>query len=418
MRLTSSPRYRWAVLTMAFLGVFGAIGFGRFGYSAILPSMQRELGLSGGGAGSLASWNLAGYVVMGVIGGVLASRFGARRIVSIGLTVTAAGMLLTGLADGLVMASIGRLVTGVGSGVVLVPSIGLMSSWFDVRQRGMASGVVSSGSSLALVIVGPIVPRIIASGGSDGWRLAWYFFAAVTALLVVVNLLILRNRPARAAAPTAQDTRAGSLGLRGVFRSGYAWQLGIVYGLFGFSYMIYFTFFQKRLTADLGLTSEAAGTIFLVLGVVSLICGVFWGMVSDRIGRKQSIAMMCLLQAVAAGLFAWWPSAVGLTISAVLFGLTSVGLPGIVGAACGDRFGARLAPAALGFLTLFVGIGQAVGPYAGGLMEDAFSSLAPAYLLSAGLFIVASIVAFLLRDPRPAPSAAGCRAASSAEIGA
>ena len=51
----------------------------------------------------------------------------------------------------------------------------------------MASGIVTSGSSLALVIAGPVVPLIIAAGGSDGWRLAWYFFAALTFVVGVAD---------------------------------------------------------------------------------------------------------------------------------------------------------------------------------------------------------------------------------------
>ena len=43
VRPTSSPKYRWIVLAMGFLGVFGALGFGRFRYSAILLSMQEDL---------------------------------------------------------------------------------------------------------------------------------------------------------------------------------------------------------------------------------------------------------------------------------------------------------------------------------------------------------------------------------------
>jgi sugar phosphate permease len=74
---------------MAFFAVFAAIGFGRFGYSAVLPSMQEALGISSAAAGSLASWNQVGYTVMALVGGILASRFGVRIIVAIGLFVTA-----------------------------------------------------------------------------------------------------------------------------------------------------------------------------------------------------------------------------------------------------------------------------------------------------------------------------------------
>ena len=72
-------------------GVFGAIGFGRFGYSAILPAMQKDLDITSAAAGSLASWNLGGYVLMAAVGGVLASRFGPRLVVAVGSIVAARG---------------------------------------------------------------------------------------------------------------------------------------------------------------------------------------------------------------------------------------------------------------------------------------------------------------------------------------
>jgi len=51
MRLTHGPKYQWIILAMATLGVLAAIGLGRFGYSAILPSMQKGLGLNNTEAG-------------------------------------------------------------------------------------------------------------------------------------------------------------------------------------------------------------------------------------------------------------------------------------------------------------------------------------------------------------------------------
>ena len=156
-----SPGYAWVVMSMGFLAVFGAIGLGRFGYSAILPEMQERLGLTGQQAGSLASWNLAGYVVLAVAGGVLTTRYGARLVVTIGLFVASAGMLLTGFSSGIASASAARLLTGFGGGLVLVPSTALMSLWFPCRHRGLASGVVSSGMALGAIVVGPTVPRMI-----------------------------------------------------------------------------------------------------------------------------------------------------------------------------------------------------------------------------------------------------------------
>jgi predicted MFS family arabinose efflux permease len=313
---------------------------------------------------------------------------------------------------------------------VLVPSVGLMSTWFDARRRGMASAVVSSGSSLALVIVGPAVPAIIAAGGADGWRVAWYFFAAVTCVVGVVTLVVQRDRPYKAAHALAAQgsiwkatperpsygtrtdegvaaalsawsaisvrTKRATLEIRRVVSSRYAWHMGFVYMAFGFAYMVYFTFFQKRLTADLGFSSSEAGSFFLALGVASLASGFVWGTISDRVGRGRAIAVSCVLQSGAAALFAFWPSTAGVVISALVFGVTAVAVPGIVGAGCGDEFGPLLAPASLGFLSIFLGIGQVLGPYLAGRMADSYGTLKYSYLLAAGVFLVGAALACLL----------------------
>jgi len=393
------------------LAVFGAVGLGRFGYSVILPSMQEGLGINSAAAGALASWNLGGYLPMAVISGVLAHRFGTRAVVGLGSLLAAAGMLLTGITDDLTLAYVSRLLTGLGSGAVMVPSVALMSAWFSSGQRGMASGIAASGPALAMVIAGPVVPAIIAGGDSNAWRMAWYLFAGLTCFAGIVTLLAQRNRPRR----PMEESIAGSLpdggraagqlsaDLGRVLRSRFAWHLGFTYMTLGFAYMIYITFFQKRLTVDVGLSSESAGRLFLLVGVVSLFSGWLWGAISDRAGRGKALTSAALLQAVAAALFAWWPTTPGILISVVFCGLTAISIPGIIGAACGDKFGARLASTSLGFVTLFMGVGQVVGPYLAGYMADVFGTLKYSYVLAAGVFCVGTLLSAMLRDRSVCP---------------
>ncbi|NLE11316.1 MAG: YbfB/YjiJ family MFS transporter [Actinobacteria bacterium] len=399
---TRNPGYRWVILAVAFLGIFGAAGLSRFGYSAVLPDMQKALELSGAESGSLASWNLAGYTLMALVGGFLASRFGARLVVTTGMVVTAIGMLLTGLSGGLVAASAARLLTGLGNGVVMAPSVVLMSSWFGTRQVGLASAIASSGTGLGLVVAGPVAPRIIESAGADGWRIAWYLFAGVALLMAIVTLVLERDRPFQASHENKPPAPRRSVrkDLLNVLRSKYAWHLGSIYFLYGFAYLIYYTFFQKRLTADLGLSTATAGNLFLIAGAASLVFGMLWGAASDRIGRGRALALVFAADAVAACLFAFDPGMAGLVISAVIFGSGVFSVPGLMGAACGDHFDTKLAYASFGFVTVFIGLGQTVGPYVGGLLEDVFGSLGPSYLLSAGIFVLAGFTAFLLPDAR------------------
>ena len=198
------------MLTVSSLAIFGAAGLSRFGYSAVLPEMQKSLVLSGAEAGSLASWNLAGYTIMALVGGFLAARFGFRKVVTTGIVVTAIGMVLTGLSNGLVWASAARLLTGLGNGVVMGPSIVVLASWFDGRRVGLASAIASAATGLGPVVAGPSVPRIMASVGADGWRIAWYFFAAVAFAMAVLTGVAGRNEPAGPAARGPAPVRARS----------------------------------------------------------------------------------------------------------------------------------------------------------------------------------------------------------------
>ena len=140
----------------------------------------------------------------------------------------------------------------------------------------------------------------------------------------------------------------------------------------------------------------------MTMGWVSLLCGLIWGTVSDAIGRKRALIIVYLIHAAAFSLFAVWPTPTGFTLSAILFGLSAWSIPAIMAAACGDLLGPRLAPAALGFITLFFGIGQAIGPSLAGAIADATGQFSPAYLLAGGVALLGAVGASLLR-----PAAAG-----------
>ncbi|MGQ9650550.1 MAG: MFS transporter [Phycisphaerae bacterium] len=402
--------YAWVVLAVGTLVVVGSLGLARFGYTMLLPSMQTALAMDNTKAGGLATANLVAYLGLAVAGGALASRYGPRVVITIGLAVAALGMALTGLAASFGEAMIWRALTGLGSGASNVPMMALLSAWFAQRRRGLAAGIGVTGSSLALIVLGPLVPRILAADEENGWRVCWFLFAAVTLGLAVFSWATLRNRPSDigleplgAAEDDESDVAAqGGLHWGRVYGSGVVWHVGLIYIAFGFSYMIYMTFFTKYLVAEGGYTKQAAGALFMLVGWVSLPCGLILGWISDIIGRKGALVIVYLIHAIAFALFALWPSPAGFTISAILFGLSPWTIPAIMAAICGDVLGPRLAPAGLGFITLFFGIGQAAGPIAAGALADADAnkSLSSAFLLAAGVALLGAIGSFLLRHPR------------------
>lgn len=387
--------YGWIVLAAGTLVVFGSLGLARFGYTLILPSMQTGLGMGNTEAGVLATTNLIGYLAMSVIGGALASRFGPRTVITIGLGLAGISMIMTGMVGSFAHAAVLRSITGIGSGMSNVPVMGLLAAWFAQHRRGIASGIGVTGSSFALIALGPTVPVLLNMFGDNGWRICWYLFGATTLVLAVTGYIFLRNSPDELGIsrvgeqfdddPSPRPAPGSLLNWGLVYRSPQVWLLGVVYTAFGFSYIIYMTFFFKYLLSQGGYTREGAGALFMVMGWFSLACGLIWGWVSDVIGRKHTLAIVYLIQCVSYILFGLWANQLGYTVSAILFGLTAWSIPAIMAATCGDILGSRLSPAALGFITLFFGIGQAAGPSVAGAISDAMGSLNPAFLLAAGV---------------------------------
>jgi sugar phosphate permease len=404
--------YAWAVLAVGTFVVFGALGLARFGYSLVLPDMQKVLNLDNSGAGVLATVNLVGYLGLAMIGGAMASRYGARMVISLGMLCVSAGMLLTGLSKSFLPIAVWRFLTGVGSGASNVPVMGLMSAWFGPGLRGLATGIAATGSSIALIVTGPLVSRILAGFGESGWRVTWYLFGGFSLLIALLSAILLRNDPAkiglRALGMTTDAAEkpgpAARLNWGLVYRSRAVWHLGAVYAAFGFSYIVYITFFVRYLTGEAAYTQRAAGNLYMILGWCSLACGLLWSGLSDRIGRKNAMALVFAIHTVSFVLFAMWRSRAGYTLSAVLFGVSAWSIPAIMAAACGDVVGRRLAPAALGFVTLFFGIGQAAGPYAAGAIADASGSFSGAFLLAAFVAALGCVGSLLLRPIEEASS--------------
>jgi len=399
--------YGWVVVFTGLLVTIGAHGFGRMSYTLILPAMKEGLHFSYTQLGLLGTGNFIGYLLMAIIGGFLAARFGSRLVIALALVLMGLTMFLTGLADGFGLAFASRLMTGLGNGAAYVPAMALGSAWFAVRRRGFATGIVSAGIGGGTMIAGLIVPLILGAHGQEGWRFAWYWLGGAVLVIAGLAALLLRSRPdemglgqvgAEESPPAAgQPARAGALDWGGICRRPAVWYLGLVYFMYGFSYIIYMTFFAAYLVNELGLSSLRAGSLWALVGGLSIFCGVIWGGISDRLGRPRGAALAYLTLAAAYLIFALIRLKSGAYVSAVIFGLTAWSIPTIMAAAAGDYVGPRMAPAGLGFITLFFGVGQALGPYVGGLLADASGSFRLPFLLAGAVSLLGVLLSWRLK---------------------
>lgn len=397
--------YAWVIAFTGTLVTILAHGFGRLSYSVILPSMKDGLALSYTQLGSIATGNFIGYLCLAIIGGFFAARFGVRKVVSLSLLVIGISLFLTGFSHSFLYAFLMRLITGTGNGGSYVPIMALPAAWFVTQKRGLATGIVSSGIGVGLFLSGIALPPLIAAFGKDGWRYAWFLLGITVFVLAFACYAFLRNSPAEKGLSMyggAEEQKSGpKVTLFSAFKDVVVvpeiWKLGGVYFMYGFSYIIYLTFFVAYLTKEMGVTPVAAGRIFAVLGVFSIFCGVIYGWISDVLGRRYGALLAYLTLALAYALLAFWKDPAGFYASAVVFGIAAFSVPTIMAAASGDAVGGRLAPAGLGFITLFFGIGQALGPAIGGYIKDTTGTFTNAFILSALVSVAGALGSLILK---------------------
>lgn len=398
-----SIHYGWLILFSGFIGVMGSLGFGRFAYTPLLPPMKEALSLTYAQMGWIGTGNFVGYLTFSLLGGYLATRLSPRLVISASLLLVAACLTLTGLSHSFEFALTMRTLTGIGSAGSNVPIMALASAWFASKRRGMATGVLASGSSVALLLLGPLIPYVLETFPGVGWRICWYILGSLTLAIAGLNYFVLRNQPEEKNLHPIGGTSIppfspSSFSWSRVYASRPLWHLAGIFFTFGFSYIIYMQFFSAYLINEARISAEKAGSYLMLLGILSIFCGPFWGTVSDFIGRKYSLALVLLTQGTSYLVFGLMKSSPGYLISTVLFGLTAWSVPSIISAAVGDAVGARMAPAALGFTILIFGLGQALAPPVAGKIADLTGSFTPAFILSAVFAFAGMTAALLIRQ--------------------
>ncbi len=391
--------YGWFILATGILVVGGALGLARFGFGMILPAMQQGLGLNHEQTGFIASANMFGYFISALGAGLLASRFGPRVIIVIGLVWVGLTMAATGLANGMYSAALARFLTGVGSAGANVAIMGLAAAWFSARRRGMATGFLVGGSGLGIAVTGWTVPLINGIFLDAGWRYNWYLLGAIALVTAVLAAVVLRNSPAeKKLAPIGEIPGAGaaggagknpaSTGIKDILQIKGVFPLAAMYFCFGFSYIITATYMVTFLVEELGCSQSLAGHIWGITGMLGIGSGLMWGVLSDRLGRRSMLITIFLIQACCYLLLqASFTDGLMLWLPAMLFGLTAWSIPGLAASCCGDISDARRAPAVLGVVTFVFGLGQVLGPASAGYIKEFTGSFAGAFVLAAAVAV-------------------------------
>jgi len=363
-----------------------------FSFSVFLVPLVEEFRWSRGLTAGALSLSTIVQGLLAPVAGILVDRFGPRRVILTG-TVLLSGASLLGATVHTpweLYLYTGVLAAGGLVGLGPVPMGVLLLRWF-LERRGRAVGVAFSGMGFGVFVTGPLAQWLIAS---LGWRIASAVLG-VGALCILVPIVWVgardpQQRHDERAGPEAREKRgqrprwAVDSTLRHALGTRAFWALWLAY-LFTPLAVFPVTTHQVAFAIDRGFQPLLAAAVFGVMGLMSIVGRVSFGLAADRFGG--ALAATTSFGCTAGGVLALLaletdPRAGWLVAYAVLFGLGFGARGPIITAMASDLFGGRRFGVIYGALTLGNGLGGAIGPWFGGIVHDVMGSYRVVFLAS------------------------------------
>jgi len=396
----SALHYGWLIVLAGALTLFSCLGLARFAYGLLLPGMRAGLALGYDQMGFVSTGNFAGYLISVALAPTAIRLFKPRKTIVFGLALIAVCMLLISRCEQYLTLLLLYAVIGVGSGLANIPVMVLVSHWFRRQRRGRAAGSMIMGNGAAMMFSGLLIPQLTRVFPQDGWRYGWVTLGGISLLAALVAALVLRNDPQELGLEPfgeREDVPVGELVPREGRQAGsIILKLGLIYFIFGATYMVYGTFIVTTLVVEFGFAEVQAGLFWACVGLFSIGSGIGFGMLSDRVGRHRGLMTVYALQTAAYLLagsgFGTW----ALLATVLLYGCSAFAIPTIMAAAVGDYLGLPRAAAAFSTVTLFFAIGQVLGPGTAGMIAEASGTFTTSYLAAAGMTALAVVLCRLL----------------------
>ena len=378
------------------------MGFSRLAYGVLVPPMQRDIGGNFAAYGTIGSANFVGYLVGTLLATALARRPDRVRTNGLALATMCAAMAASGAVGGTLELGVLRFVVGVASGIALALTLALAVEGVPPQRRGLCASIVWAGGALGVALVG--LSAVAAPLGLPGaWRYQWLAMGLVGGACALVFVRLTGGT----FAATERRDDGSTIGLSD--RRRYL-ALTLAYFAYGFGYIDVVTFFGAALVRARAFPPSAA---WLVLGLAGMAGAIVWGPLVDRFRSGAPIAAASALCAVGALGVASGDAALAIA-GALAVGVSFIGVPAMIGALLQQREPAQRYPRAFASMTVVLGVGQILGPVAGGLIADRFGAQAAVRLGAAALVFAALGAA---RYRAPASPRAGASAKPMRQLG-
>ena len=185
---------------------YGAFYLCRVNMSIAIPGIMDEFGFTKTMMGGVLSALFIMYAAGQFINGQFGDRFGARKLVTLGIFASAILNILFGFSTGLTVMIIIWGLNGFFQSMGWAPTVKTIANWFPRGTRGKAGGLMGSSYQIGNVYSWALAGIIT---GLLGWRWAFWIPALILIGLGLHWLIRIRNAPEEVGLPTIEDEENG-----------------------------------------------------------------------------------------------------------------------------------------------------------------------------------------------------------------
>jgi len=382
MRFIPRP---WLVAALA----FATLGFTRglhSSFGVFYVALLDTFGWSRGATAGVFSLVLTVDAILSPVVGHLLDRFGTKKIVSAGCLSFALGLLLSASIHSLwqfyiffgLITAIGITFTG------MVPHVFLVSEWF-ASNRASAIGFVYAGTGAGILLLAPLSEWLLSTWG---WARAFQTFAAIVVILLLPSVWIFYQH-----GPYGEKLRSGKESrsdenqwtAKLALRSLQFWLLFFARICAASGTTVIVTH-QVAHVVDVGYSKFIAASIFGLAGITSSFGRVVFGFIADLLSKQAAYTLNILMTLIGVGALmllrdprqTWL-----LYIYVIFFGIGFGSRAVIFSALTADIFSGKGFGSILGYSSVAVGVGGALGSWLGGAFYDWTGSYLLSFALSA-----------------------------------
>jgi OFA family oxalate/formate antiporter-like MFS transporter len=382
MMSISSPQYVWTLFTKPLQEALGAT----------LPAIQVTFTL----LVVLQTW-------LSPLQGYLVDRFGARLLIAAGCLLSGLGWVSSAYATSLTGLYLTYgLFCGIGTGIVYVGIIGLVVRWFPDR-RGLATGLVAAGYGFGAILTTFPIDTMMKQAGYQH-TLVW--FGIILGIVGATAALAMRM-PGPADVLPPPPGMASNIGVppKQMLRTRVFWLMFFMMTMMSTGGLMIISQFAA-FSRDFGVANVMVfglAALPLALTVDRLTNGLtrpFFGWVSDRIGRENTMGLAFLMEAAAVTSMVMFRD--NALVFVILSGVVFFGWGEIFSlfpSTLTDTFGAKYATTNYGLLYVAQGVGSILGGPLAALLREQTGSWLPVFAIIIMMDALTGILALAVLKP-------------------